>query len=234
MKLLLIRHGQSLANLAWLQGEPIHGGDPVLTELGEIQAQSLAHAFSTGLLPRPDYVFSSLMQRAVQTVAPVAQVLGCAVEGTLDGYEVGGLHHGSVDESDVRAFPGLGTPELLSICPQLVLPDEVNEQGWYFREVETRVQGWVRAQRLFAQLVDRFGDTDACVVLVCHGMFIQLFLRTIIGWEPDLSTPMLDDAWFTINNTGSVYLTVPGEYGERATIHWVNRVDHLIEDHLSD
>jgi len=223
MRLLLIRHGQSLSNLAWLENETSYGDeDSSLSDLGQAQAQALARAFAEGRLPRPAYLMSSLMVRAVQTAAPLAAALGLPVTGLVDAHEVGGLTR-----------PGPGRSELLGLCDSLVLPDEVTELGWYHHPVEARIDGWDRATRVVSALLRQFGQSDELVGLVSHGMFIQLLMRVVAGWEADLESPFLD-TWFNINNTGTVLLIFPGEYGERCWIHWVNRTDHLRPDQLSE
>jgi len=220
VRLLLVRHGQSQANLAWAtDGTVWPHADEALTELGHVQAQALAHAFATGRLPRPGVLATSLMARAVDTVAPTAAALGMPVAGLVEAYEVG------------SSGPGLGRSALLERCPGLELPDEATEAGWYLHPAEEREEAWDRATRVVSGLVRRYGGTDDLVVLVTHGMFIQLLMGIIGGWEVDFGAL---NVFFNHNNTGHTLLTFPSVYGERCLVGWVNRTDHLRPDQLSD
>ena len=232
MRLLLIRHGQSLDNLAWNAGmESIGDEDSPMTDLGHSQAASLAQAFRDGLLPKPDHLMSSLMVRAVQTVAPIAQALDQQVTGLVKAYEVGGVYR--TTDSYESPYPGLKRAELLQCCPNLVLPPVVTDEGWYFRSIEPRIEAWSRAERVISRLMILYGNSNDLVALVSHGMFIQLLWRVLVGWQPNLSTPLLD-AWFCMNNTGTVFLSSPGDFGEKASIYWINRTDHLSPDQLTN
>jgi len=223
---MLIRHGQSSSNLAWSQRQEISGDeDPALTELGQAQAIALAGAFADGRLPRPDHLMTSLMRRAVQTVAPLAQFLDMPVRGLAGVHEVGGVCRGAWD-GDRQPRPGLGRAELLALCPQLTLGDDVTHEGWYHKPVESRAEGWTRASVVAGQLLDEFGGTDDLVAIVCHGLLMNLLIRALIGWQPDMSEPVLD-VWFEISNTGTVLVSVPGGSGDRVRVYWLNRTDHL-------
>jgi len=238
VKLLLIRHGQSQSNLAWIEGRKFSGGgDSALTPLGHDQAHALARAFEQGKLPRPDRLLSSLMVRAVQTVAPVSEALGMPVSGVLDVHEVGGVSRGDDGSPEGSApvgsqsYPGLGRFELSNWCPGIKLPPTVTEQGWYFRPVESREQGWRRAQQVASRLQEQYGP-DELIALVTHGLFINFLLGVLAGWQPDLAAPTLD-TWYQINNAGTLLLMSPGPYGERLWIEWINRVDHMAPDQLT-
>jgi len=227
MKFLLVRHAQSLGNLSWSQYQASGGtADPPLTELGHAQASALAGAFADGRLPRPDHLMTSLMQRAVQTVAPVAQILNMPVTGVVDLHEVGGVYVGDYWAQAGQPRPGLGRADLLTICPRLLLPDTATDEGWYFQPFEERQEGWTRAKSVAERLLDQYGGTDDVVAIVCHGLFMQLLLRAVIAWEPDMATQALD-VWIEMNNTGTILVATPGGYGDRAWLHWVNRTDHL-------
>ena len=227
MRLLLIRHAQSVTNAG---GEDIESEDSYLSELGERQAMKLARAFTDGRLPEPDHLCTSLMARAVQTIAPTADALGMDVNAILDSYEVGGVAR--FTESDPMA--GLGRADLVRLCPRLILPPEVSEDGWYPDVVEDRVQAWPRARAVAESLLNRYGSTNDVVAMVSHGMFMQLIMRALMRWTPDMTAPYLD-VWFMINNTGTVYMRTPGLWErERANVWWINRTDHLERVELTD
>jgi 2,3-bisphosphoglycerate-dependent phosphoglycerate mutase len=230
VKLLLIRHAQSLANLAWQAGLPTDDEDMTLSALGFIQAGALAQAFADELLPTPQHLYSSLMQRAVKTAAPIASALNIPVTGLADVYEVGGVSR--VGTNGRAAYPGLGSSQLQALCPQLILPSSVTAEGWYFRDIEPRTDSWDRAKEAMSDLFDRHRNTDDLVAVVSHGMFIQLLMRVVMGWEPDLTTPRLV-TWFEHSNTATTMLTSPGLHDTENWVHWVNRIDHLRPDQVS-
>jgi len=224
---LLIRHAQSMANAA---GEDIEGEDSYLSELGERQAKKLACAFIDGRLPKPDHLCTSLMARAVQTIAPTAEAFDMDVTGILDSYEVGGV----TQDTESGSIGGLGRADLVRLCPQLILPPEASEYGWYTDVIEDQVQAWPRACEVAESLMDRYGSTNDLVAMVSHGMFMQLIMRALMRWTPDMTAPYLD-VWFMINNTGTVYMRTPGLWErERANVCWINRTDHLERSELTD
>ncbi|MFP4072869.1 MAG: histidine phosphatase family protein, partial [Actinomycetota bacterium] len=66
MDLFLVRHGQPD-----LAPDRIARNDPVLTELGREQARRVGHRFAT--VEEVDELWSSPMNRAVETSAPVSE-----------------------------------------------------------------------------------------------------------------------------------------------------------------
>ena len=240
MKLLLIRHGQSMGNLAWEEGRDWDGNsDPELTPRGHDQAQALGRGFADGRLPRPDHLLTSLMVRAVQTVAPVSAALDMPVTGVLDVHEVGGLSRrdGSDQDAPQVAYGGLGRAELADWCPRLSVPAQVTDDGWYHQPIEPRRRGWKRARRVIKRLFAQY-DEDATVAMVTHGLFINMMLWSAMGIKPGQVESALGDyasmdGWYQLNNTSTVMLTAPGPYGERLWVNWVNRTDHLSDDLLT-
>ncbi|MDR0782286.1 MAG: phosphoglycerate mutase family protein [Propionibacteriaceae bacterium] len=233
MKLLLVRHGQSLANLAWELGEPIDHVDQPLSELGHVQAEALASAFADGLLPIPNRLLSSLMVRAVQTAAPLAEACELEVEGRLDLFETGGVfRYGPRAERVREAIPGSGAAELRLLCPHLLLPSTLGDEGWYDRDLEPWVESWRRAQALVGELVDEYRDTDEVIALVTHGLFTSLMIRVLLGWEPDLQADRFQP-YFINNNTGTTLVTIPGDEDDAVWLQWLNRTDHLRPDQMS-
>ncbi|MCL1841357.1 MAG: phosphoglycerate mutase family protein [Propionibacteriaceae bacterium] len=239
MQLLLIRHGQTSANRILAQtGVPAAGSpDPELTDIGLRQADLLAQAFADGRLPRPNVLISSLLLRAVQTVAPISAVLDMPVLGSLDAYEVGGLHDEGPD--DAAAYRGVPASQLRTICPRLQLPAAADESGWYRDPADTRERVWQRAQQLIAGLRSRYGDTDQIIAVVTHGWFAQYVIRAFIGWQPDADGTTR--AWFELSNTGTALLRDPSfgvpypDHGPDGglSIYWINRTDHLPDDLLT-
>jgi len=172
------------------------------------------------------------MRRAVQTVVPVAEVLRIPALGRADLHEVGGVYSGDYWKGGGQSSPGLSRTQLLKLYSGLVLPQESTERGWFFRSFETIQEAWPRALRVAAGLLDEYGDTRDIIAVMCHGTFMQLILRALIGWSPTMTGPALD-VWIEMNNTGTIMVSVPGRYGDRAWLHWVNRTDHLTAGQLT-
>ncbi len=234
MQLFLIRHGQSANNQ--LEAEAGHGRDrvpdPHLTELGRRQARRLADHVVIGALPRPDQLFTSLMHRAVETAAPLAEALDVPLWGHSLLHEVNGVYTGEYAGLSTRGTPDRGSPAsvLGAISDRLRWPPDADAEGWYRRPFELPEEAWVRAQGVAAEFRERFGGTDAVVGLVTHAWFCQYLLRALADWPPagdgDLPT------WLELGNTGTVLVEVDAGPG-RARVHWLNRLDHLSPDERS-
>ena len=229
MQLLLIRHAQSVNNLL-LETTGAEDGripDPELTPRGLEQAELLGQAFGEGHLPRPDLLISSLMRRAVQTVAPISAALDMPIQGDATVYEVKGVHLGIPDSPQgAQPHPGAPASELLAIAPKLQLPVGADEAGWYHSPVETPELAWRRAQAVIDGLGARFGDTDHLIGIVTHGWFAQFLIRAFVSWAPQQHAGL--PTWLELWNTSTTLLRCPGPGSYHPTsIAWLNRVDHL-------
>ena len=184
MRLLLIRHAETTSDRAFAQIGQLSGGpDPALTNIGLRQADLLATAFVNGRLPRPDVLMSSLLRRAVQTVAPLADALNMPVVGSAALREVRIRHHSAHAPTNPEpAHLGLPTSTLGAICPRLRLPAEAQESGWCDGRDETPEQAWRRAQVFVATLPDP--TAERVVAVVTHGWFVQYLMRAVVGWAP--------------------------------------------------
>jgi 2,3-bisphosphoglycerate-dependent phosphoglycerate mutase len=168
------------------------------------------------------------MLRAVETVAPVAAALDLPVEGRLDLHEVGGVFEGEFLESAARGHPGAPAGQLLAVCPQLHLPEGVDETGWYRLRPEPIDEGRIRAERVVAGLREDYGPTDEVLAVVAHGWFFQYILGAFLGLGlgPDGHLPQ----WFTFKNTATAYLVEPDtDHFHNRRIVWLNRTDHLTQ-----
>jgi broad specificity phosphatase PhoE len=102
MRLLLIRHGQTIDNVNGALGTVVPG--PVLTELGQEQSAAIPEAL---LGESIDAIYASTMQRTVLTATPFAESLGLPVQ-VLDGLqEVGaGEFEGQSSKEAIRGYMG--------------------------------------------------------------------------------------------------------------------------------
>jgi 2,3-bisphosphoglycerate-dependent phosphoglycerate mutase len=202
MRFVLVRHGQSGNNVLWSAQGSDHGRHPdtPLTPLGREQAHRLAAFVAGGGLPwRPDAVHCSLMTRAVETAAPLADALDLPLHGHAELFECGGPYDhapGEVDGAVERVpHPGAGRGELVGLSSRLVLPDVAREHGWWDGPVEDAEEAYAgRARRALAAVREQHAE-DAVVTLVTHGWFTQYLLRELLG------IPAMT-GWITIHNTG--------------------------------
>lgn len=230
MRFVVIRHAQSANNLLWQQtGDSVgRHHDPELTELGHRQAALLAQAVADGVLPWDiTHIHTSLMTRAVQTSAPLADVLDLPLLGNLDAYETAGPF--IEDEEGVRnPHPGASDEALLRVSARLVLPDGAGPEGWYTlpyeAEHESRAE---RARTLVADLRQRH-DGDDVVALLTHGAFFQHLFRAFLGIEQMTG-------WVTKHNTAiSLFADEPLTEEETVTAQAVDWMPHLSPDLISE
>jgi 2,3-bisphosphoglycerate-dependent phosphoglycerate mutase len=196
VRFVVIRHGQSTNNLLWEQTGSEAGRDPdtALTPTGHAQARLLADALAGGALPwSVDALYCSLMLRAVQTAAPLAEALDLPLRGHSRLHEVGGAF--DVDEGSGAYVPHPGSPAsaLRAVTGRLLLPGCATESGWYAEAFEPVEAAAARAAEVVAGLRAEH-DQDATVALVSHGHFSQFLFRHFLHIEQMTG-------WLEIHNT---------------------------------
>lgn len=222
MKLLLIRHGQSVNN--GLEGSADYAAlrqpDPPLTALGQQQMERTALALASGHLGEPVIrLYTSLMTRGIQSAAPLAAALNLPVQGLTLAYECGGLNTGPAGQFQPVAGPDVSV--LRRICPALQWPDDLLDQPW-----EGGCEPWEAAtfaQRAaqVAQTLRAQAEAPGLVCLITHHDFAQFLMAELLGL-PQLD---LESLVFRLNHASlSLLETGPG----RTTLHWLNRTDHLL------
>ena len=232
MQLYLIRHGQSTNNLLWARtgGSNGRSEDPELTDVGRQQAALVAGFLRYGapadkVLDLQNtagfgitHVYSSLMVRAVATGAAIARALGLPLIGLRDAHETGGIYRHDPETDENIGLPGRARSYFTAHYPDLIVPDDVDENGWWNRPFEEREARRERAERLVTALLARHKETEDRVVLVGHGGFYNYMLAVI------MRLPEERDFWFSMNNTG---ITRIDYTPERTYITYMNRVDFL-------
>jgi broad specificity phosphatase PhoE len=172
--LLLIRHGESTANVAAAAAEaanvdviPVEArdADVTLSSLGELQAGALG-ARLRDVLPRDAVVYSSPYRRAVQTaqLALGADVI-LRIDERLRDRELGILDR------------------LTAVGVERRLPLEAERRRWtgkfYYRPPGG--EAWTDvALRLRSFLRDVPGDPDGTVVVFAHDAVVSLFLYVML------------------------------------------------------
>lgn len=209
MQLYLIRHAQSENNALWDIGqyEQMRSMDPELTELGYRQSQVLAQFIAR----RPSspshlddehnrlgfgltHLYCSLMVRAVATGTAIARETGLSLIAWADWHEGGGIYLDDEVSGERVGYPGKDRSYFQTYYPELVLPNKLNETGWWSRPFEERPQRWERARRVLNELESRHRETHDRVAVVMHGGFYNYFMKTVLGIAP------AEEIWFVINN----------------------------------
>lgn len=252
MQLYLIRHTQSFNNDLYTRtgGSAGRQADPPLTPLGHRQAELLAAFLAdTPAGPGEDttppvstyhlrhnrrgfgltHLYCSLMTRAVQTGGYVAAATHLPLVGWPEVHERGGIH--LIDEvtgEDV-GLPGPGRAWFAAEYPDLVLPDTVDDRGWWNRPPETLVEAVERARLVWSRLLERHGDKDDKVAVITHAGFFQSLMIALLSDDNSLSSSCLGKSvmGFGMSN-GSVSRF---EISDSDIIcRYINRVDFLPDE----
>lgn len=252
MHLYFIRHAQSANNDLYTRtgGSEGRAADPPLTDLGHHQARLLAHHLTQvhggdndrlgGLVGEYaarqnrlgyglTHLYCSLMTRAVQTADYVAKVTGLPLVGWPEVHERGGLHLLDEQSGEEVGVPGPNRAEFMENFPSLILPDTVGDLGWWSRPMEDVDEATLRARVVWAQLLERHGDTHDRVALISHAGFFQSLMNVLLGGDDHLTLPVVGkfDLWYGISNTAINRL----EYVDGAVVvRYLNRVDFLPDE----
>ena len=236
MHLYYIRHGQSGNNHLWERTGSSDGRseDPELTPVGQQQAALVADFLQQRdpavVADKPldlhnaagfgiTHVYCSLMVRAVATGTAIAAALELPLVGLRDAHETGGIYLTDPDTGAYIGQPGKTRSYFAAHYPDLVLPDDVDDRGWWNRPFEEREERQERANRLVATLLARHRDTEDRVVLVGHGGFYNHILAAI------MRLPEERHFWFSLNNVGITRIDFIPE--ERIFLTYMNRLDFL-------
>jgi 2,3-bisphosphoglycerate-dependent phosphoglycerate mutase len=247
MELYFIRHGQSVNNVNWKTPGYLEHPDAPLTEVGLEQAQYLAeflgqnqpirnasawnaqNCFGFGLTQ----LYTSLVERAVRTAAPVAQALGISFSAWPEIHEVGGIYSRE-DHLNRIGLPGKPRSYFEQNFPALKLPDELDESGWWNRPYETDEQRQPRANQFLADLLARHGDREGQpeerVAIVSHGDFFVYLMCSLLNLTYRKAAHN-SEFWFYLNNCSISRFDIhPGEI----LIAYLNRTDHLPANLITD
>lgn len=170
--LVLIRHGESVCNRAGVVGG--HKGCTGLTGEGVREAEALRdRLLATGELRGAAALYSSALERAVQTASIVSPATGSGLEPVAD-CSFCELHPGEAD--------GLSWSEFTERYGE---PDFVADPGIELSPGGESWSGFVRraSSALLAVAERHCGET---VVVVCHGGVIEASLLSFLPLERDL------------------------------------------------
>lgn len=247
MQLYIIRHGQSFNNALWVKNGNSNGrlADPHLTEIGEQQAshlgQYIAQADQNGEPGIKNdqhnrfgyhltHLYSSYMLRAVQTGHAMAEALDIPLVPWECIHEWGGIYLDDPETGEPHPLPGGNRAFFAERFPKMVIPDGLQEEGWWRkRSYEPRAESVHRAKQFMTELFERHGSTDDRVAIVTHGGFVYMLQHVIFKFEEDKFTLSDDVAhtWLRTNNTSVTRI----DFEKNRLIQtYMNRVDHLPTD----
>lgn len=238
MQIYYIRHGQSTNNELWERDLLPTGRsqDPELTEIGHRQAQHVAQYLSHQETPshvaRYDpknvtgfditHLYCSPMIRAFHTAAYIAQALELPLVVCKDLHELGGIYLDDPVSGEPVGLAGKPRSYFLEYYPNIVLPDELKDDGWWNRPFEERSERPERAARVLACLVSLHGGTKDRVALVSHAGLYTHLMRQIV------SASERDDLHFVLDNVGITRINFEDD---STIVVYTNRTDFL-PDHL--
>jgi 2,3-bisphosphoglycerate-dependent phosphoglycerate mutase len=240
MELYFIRHGQSQNNANWRNPEYRENPDPALTEVGVEQARYVAQYLSemqSITKPRDwnvhnrfgfglTHLYTSLMERAVNTAAPTARALDIPFAAWQEIHESGGIF-GREGELKHMGLPGRSREYFEQNFPELILPDHLDGTGWWNRPFETEEECHVRAEKFLADLITRHADRDGQpehrVAIVSHGGFFVHLMFAILD-TPWRKAALGLKSWFILNNCSISRIDFQAD---EINIAYINRTDHL-------
>ena len=183
MRLFFLRHGQSTTNALWDSSgiRRVYEADPELTDLGRSQVATAARGL-VRLVKRPCQLYTSLLRRATQSALIVAGELGGPPRAGVDLHEVGGLYSDDPLTGARATHTGPGRSALTALYPDLVLPDDLGEAGWWHRPFEAEGPARSeRAQRVWRWLMAQHSSADDDVVVIAHLGFFNELMRVALG-----------------------------------------------------
>ena len=241
MQLYYIRHGQSINNVNHGDPEYMQHSDPFLTEIGLEQAEILARYLKEKQHITNDkvwneqnqygfgftHIYTSLMERAVATAAPIARALeNVPLTAWAEIHEEGGIY-AREKEARFTGLPGRPRSFFENNFPKLNLPDDYDESGWWNRPFETDEERQPRADKVLAELIARHGDREGQpeerIVFVSHGGFFMHFVSAMLKL-PWRQAAHGMKSWFLLNNCSISRFDIRKD---RLTICYMNRTDHL-------
>jgi len=240
LELYFIRHGQSTNNVIMDEnGREDYlierSTDPHLTSKGEVQAHLVGKALAQPLTGQDfdpqnrmgyglTHLYCSLMVRAVRTGLAISQTTFLPLVAWPELHETGGLFDVEIVDGEPVFIgqTGPGRSYFKSQFPELVIPHDLPESGWYNREKEPREQYLVRAQQIIDRLIREHGGKDHRVGIVMHGGIFARILTAFLKIKAE-------HYWFLMNNCGISRVDISSE--GQLMVEYVNKVEHL-PDHL--
>ncbi|WP_252504374.1 histidine phosphatase family protein [Sporosarcina sp. Marseille-Q4943] len=200
MEILIIRHGQSEADLL-----EVHEGraDFPLTELGEVQARKMAAAVATEY--PPEIILSSTLKRASGTARILQEAIGCEIRfyDELREFNNGVLAGMSRKEAAIKyPLPKGGRPVHIPI-----------------QDGESALDLRYRAERILREIIHDYKDYER-VAIVSHGGLISNLFNAFFNLP-------IGDVVFPTGDTGIHLLELREDI---RVVKFINKLDHLSYD----
>jgi broad specificity phosphatase PhoE len=206
MRLLLMRHGESVGNRAGRMAG--HGADG-LTERGRSQSQHLAQWLSTQWSPTA--IYCSPLMRAVETLAQVLVGLGVpaaslegtgAAESTVEvpwptGGTVAVQYRAAIAEFQAGIFTGLTWPEARQRYPDLCDALETQRDWIPIPKAETPAAGRQRATAFVKELLHRHDD-GAGIWVISHQWILEHLVAALLGCDRTWQIPTPNTGLFEL------------------------------------
>ncbi len=240
MKLYLLRHAQSANNVIWNGSDHAEGRspDPEITNIGHNQAELLArHMAHPESEPRQHpfipvtetgygltHLYCSLMTRSILTAEYVAKTCDVSLHALSDIFEKNGIYEIDNDGA-MQGLPGESRDYFDERFPDLNLPEDMDESGWWNRPAETDEGFLLRMQSVVENIKHKHAESDDCVAMVAHGDFIDQFINELMGVTRHANNYQSDwVANWTFHNTSISRIDiVNGSHN----VLYLNRIDHL-------
>lgn len=198
MELYIVRHGNTPSGAQT---------EPPLTQTGEKQAQALAERL---LAVHFDHIFTSPLQRCVQTIAPLTAKNGCCVQ----------LLYALLEKGTKANYVGLPFSVLKEICPQLQENTFLPFADGLPQE-ESDAQALCRAQTVIAYIRATCAQ-DSTVLLVAHGTFNNFLIHAALNF------PLQENFNFSQDNTGLTHISFLHEDNcIRTKLRFMNDTTHF-------
>ncbi len=194
MRLILVRHGEAVGNDT---GVMLGRQDVPLTERGRQQALALRQ-----VLPQPDFIYTSPLQRCVQTANLMNPDPQVQIQELAELIEI-----------DQGIFTGLTWLQAQQQQPELCQELEEMDCLVPIPEAESLAVAWQRAKQAWKRL-RRHGD-DQCVWCVSHGGFLQCLVSVVLGSDRLWGMQIPPAAWFDF----SVRVDLEGRF-EAENVRW--------------
>lgn len=205
MKLLLIRHGQSLANTQGrLQGQM----DSPLTERGRDQARALAHR-----LAREGWCVSAVHSSDLKRAAETAEILAAEMEAPM-------VLDARLREYDVGVLTGLVWQEIAALYPEIWHDLYHSAEYASIPEEEGNEAFQARLAAVLTELRSGYGQEDT-VAVVSHGGSLGMMLALVLGMDAERPTPF---------RFGNASLSVVEFRPRGAVLNCLNDMCHLDGD----
>ncbi len=223
--LYLIRHGES-ANNALPEAQRV--SDPALTELGMAQAEKLGQRFHQHVAAgnKIDLILTSPFLRTMQTIRPTAKLLNMNPQIRTQIYEAGGCFDG-YRPGELKGKPGMTHQEISTQFPEMLIPTDIDHQGWYKR---TSFENWEEATKRAEQqanlLKNEFIGSNKSIICTVHADLIGLMMAVFC--EHDLSM-----ANTTVSNTSVTLLSFKANATNTPDVISFNDASHLNPDEIS-